>query len=706
MRLCSDFANGFLIAHIFSSYFPEQFTMHSFDPGSSMEKKKNNWKQLCMLFKKIKFSIRNEMAVVRSIIDCDMDTTIVFINEVYTFLTTKSTSRKCVPQFSRRPLPVSASSTEQKNDIVESEHLDSSSSINSSKPSKLLRGKLHQMDPRAESKLSIQTGGVNIKPVKETFMSLRTSKLGLSSSLPGTPQTPEEKQYCMDGHTPMHVLEQIILEHLSQQPNSLQLFLSSSMDQDSNGDDHDLHKVLGELALRAIDFAAVGHLHLHELIKIIPLLCSSFIVKDSNDAGRVLVQVGRSLNSNKPNVTSSFFFDFMFPALKPAFIGDVVSKRRLALAIMESYCPFDSNLVHTCCIREFTSRVDEISVTLACVVDLLALLDDRSLGDIEEPLKHLYLELGFRGISTCSPSIRTNGAYILMRVTVDCVERRNISKVDLQHLLQRLLPLCKDTWWEVVCLALQTYCFVLQTGVFETALEAIETILLSQKSPMVCQQLCLCVAPLLKQFPQLTCLFLGAVLELQQPVRKSLLGLPCDPLPMMRDSVAKMAVNTTLMELWVWDTPSLVEDMIHRFGSKQALDAGQIDLLFVLVNDDSTRDCICEIWSHISTPLMRSLEIAVSRSDMALEIVDLLKCFVVDNNVFSHPLWSIGLHALFIRSTTNDFHAAPAYLFAQGIRSIVDGGDQECRALFYAMVEQTSRDFPELVENRFYQMII
>ncbi|XP_077158554.1 spermatogenesis-associated protein 4 isoform X1 [Paroedura picta] len=82
-----DFSNGYLIAEIFSWYYPEDIQMYSFQNGTSLAAKLSNWSQLG------KFFAKRNLKPIRELIDgtihCKPGAAEIFVQDIYTMLTNK-----------------------------------------------------------------------------------------------------------------------------------------------------------------------------------------------------------------------------------------------------------------------------------------------------------------------------------------------------------------------------------------------------------------------------------------------------------------------------------------------------------------------------------------------------------------------------------------------------------------------------------------
>lgn len=83
-----DFSNGYLVAEIFSWYFPRDFQMHSFDNGTSLAAKQSNWSQIEKFFVKQNISLFKEM--IDGTIHCKPGAAELLVQEIYTILTNRS----------------------------------------------------------------------------------------------------------------------------------------------------------------------------------------------------------------------------------------------------------------------------------------------------------------------------------------------------------------------------------------------------------------------------------------------------------------------------------------------------------------------------------------------------------------------------------------------------------------------------------------
>ncbi|XP_059372697.1 spermatogenesis-associated protein 4 [Carassius carassius] len=82
-----DLSNGYLVAEIFSWYFPRDFHMHSYDNGASLAARQSNWSQIERFFEKQNISLLKE--VIDGTIHCKPGAAELLVQEIYTFLTNR-----------------------------------------------------------------------------------------------------------------------------------------------------------------------------------------------------------------------------------------------------------------------------------------------------------------------------------------------------------------------------------------------------------------------------------------------------------------------------------------------------------------------------------------------------------------------------------------------------------------------------------------
>ncbi|XP_007528338.1 spermatogenesis-associated protein 4 [Erinaceus europaeus] len=80
-----DFSNGFLVAEIFTIYYPWDLKLSSFQNGTSLKVKLDNWGQLEKFMAKKRFKLPKEL--IHGTIHCKAGVAEILIQEVYTLLT-------------------------------------------------------------------------------------------------------------------------------------------------------------------------------------------------------------------------------------------------------------------------------------------------------------------------------------------------------------------------------------------------------------------------------------------------------------------------------------------------------------------------------------------------------------------------------------------------------------------------------------------
>ncbi|CAO2612147.1 Spermatogenesis-associated protein 4 [Lemmus lemmus] len=91
-NITRDFSNGYLIAEIFCIYYPWDLRLSSFENGTSLKVKLDNWAQIEKFLAKKKFKLPKEL--IHGTIHCKAGVPEILIQELYTLLTHREI--KCV----------------------------------------------------------------------------------------------------------------------------------------------------------------------------------------------------------------------------------------------------------------------------------------------------------------------------------------------------------------------------------------------------------------------------------------------------------------------------------------------------------------------------------------------------------------------------------------------------------------------------------
>ncbi|XJO77732.1 hypothetical protein BDV3_002274 [Batrachochytrium dendrobatidis] len=98
-----DFANGYLIAEIFSRYYPNELQVWLLYTGDSTPQKANNWDVIGKFFKRNNINIPKE--AMEAVMHCHADAAIRFVENLYMLLTKNSLPERSIIQDQEEIVP-------------------------------------------------------------------------------------------------------------------------------------------------------------------------------------------------------------------------------------------------------------------------------------------------------------------------------------------------------------------------------------------------------------------------------------------------------------------------------------------------------------------------------------------------------------------------------------------------------------------------
>ncbi|GBG34370.1 Spermatosis-associated protein 4 [Hondaea fermentalgiana] len=674
-----DFANGFLVAEMFSRYFPKLIQMHSYDNALRMSARQDNWRQLELVFAKIGFEIDNQTQLIESAMNSQPGASLQIINAAYTFLT------------AREIWGLSAGST----------------ASTSKGASKILRGENRQL-AKVASQVQVKTGTVNIKSVESGIMALRAAKRSShveafgsgSSSVPAHDALIDESKM-MDGstgesktgsshggapsiHSPFGILEEAVAAALGSKSGYSIPNLLGDIDclaPDSAASPmmplEELESVVASLQAQGDALMRAAMAYPEQWTQLAPRLATVLLYRDNRLAGQILADVGGAMAEEDACTARAVYFKSIFPVMKASMETALPRQRATAVAIYAAYCPPQDRIGQYEALRMLQRHLKQRQTLLACTVTLMNLAEGDLALEVEDPLSRWLISLAVEGLTHSAPSARACSMAILGGVLerIDAVD-----KVATPDLLFRVSALAIDPWWEV------------RVQLARVAIAARDFLLLHEalREPErfgehACKLVCCLLAPVLSQDESLAPLFVRCALGLSSASRRDVLGVPSEDREGLgvfinAHNAATQTAKEHLAAAHVWDTELLL-DVFTRGASSSTrkadyavsknMNEGEADILLALllcslrnasqqtepeqtneqaaihgadssVDEEYIRSLWHEVYEALAASILRG--IADARDDAARmePLADLVLLFskgYAGLNVFAHPLW-------------------------------------------------------------------
>ncbi len=467
-----DFSSGFLVAEIFSRYFPNLFFMHSFDNGSSKSKKKNNWHQLVLLFRKIGFTPKREEELVNGVMDSDPTLVVAFLNLVYSFLTSRKVNTKRAPSVlvgkRSRNVHTDHDPSYDENDLnaeeeeEEEERSDEAFQGEESKgfvesthtPSKILRGEVRSVRDAVQD-VHIKTKGVKLTVLETDIMRLRAANMSFidgdgecktsstqSKTINGSKSEvstflDENSRAGLEKLKPLELIQKALEESLGAKSG----FSSSSFLKElqlpcesSTLSENDLNGVLSLVAEYKSILAQSILSAPDEWAILGPALCGAITNWNAQVARDILCQVGSWLELLDAQAAWEVLMPHMIPILQST------DQRKLGMEILVAFAPVETWL-HSAVMQELSQALD-MRTLYACIVALMESLENQV---IHPSGVKWYSNLVSLGKAHSAPSVRARSVAIARSLVSKQDKESKEEHVACSFGLDQLVH---DTWWE------------------------------------------------------------------------------------------------------------------------------------------------------------------------------------------------------------------------------------------------------------------
>ena len=693
-----DFANGFLIAEIFSKFYSKEIKMHSYDTGSSISAKLSNWGLLETFFRKESVPITK--------LDWDPviysapDAAIKLLKKVYEFLTKKPVEE---PPVQPRPHPkdgftqtsvpkdLDTKSVQSKTHQLFAEEVTETDEIPiGGEPKialkKLPHGNTRQMDKVALKQLQgIEIREVEIKPIEKSIMLRGAKSLSMQKSMnePSFSASGRGESMIKHAHSANYelinsvnkpivdIMADIMQEALNYtQKNQSELgegilsqdlgkyfFMNiETIPQDITSAFFEfLNKkstIIADICLKishefwmlfSLSFPAIERLSVRsdQFLHLMEFLCS----------------IGEKMLSMDPSGTETLFFKYVL-----ARSADILMKNQEKREVM-------CHLLYFYIVGEPDARIkgiQKMAEVLPGYHELVKCLAVFIKYDKEynEDLHDIFIYYGLLGLEHPSPYVRTAALAIFSQIAT-------LNHAPVLSIVPQLKSLSQDKWWEVRGQVLQCSGTLLSlidnnsedSGVAETIYnlkDIIYNTFYPKENKLVLRIGLVYIAPVLHKYPELAERYVECLLVLRDDFRKTLLELPEDSQTLIDETALVFGSNTQQYKIkgcplfWKNSTVALALSNHVKNSNLQSLDEAHIDILFACTRADFDDRVI---WVEIFEKIKDHLFVALCESEMCDKAQIILKKFFTAPETYENCLVAskeMLLKALYFIFTSNE----------------------------------------------------
>ena len=565
-----DFANGFLIAEIFSRYYPQHIKMHSFDNGSQTGKKEGNWKLLSVFF--AKFGVPISKKDWEPVMFAAPEAVGALLKKVYAFLTNKELKDPpIVPSVKSMPRarPTSAlllkddelqrlgdQAFDQKPQMmeIEEEKTDQLRSGDVKAPLKqLTRGQPKQLTKGADRQAQpVEIRDVEIRVVEKKLNEIKVTKTlsmhrsaGDQSNLASVKSVEAPAKHALSSHDPstttIKPVSEIIYEVLAEahlhakkasfeppegekQENVVAMFLLRLQSEQAeyvaaffdglNGKAQQFADIMAKNAQEFWGFVSLVKYQMEEL----PETSEGFlrIIETLSILAERLVVI------DAPAAERLFCESLLDHVAR--LVHEYPNKRQGLCYLLHAFVPNDA-AARLRVIQKFSGKLGGLEDIVKCLSILVK--HDK---EFNEELHDVYIFYALLGVEHTSPHIRSSALAIFSHIAI-------LNYIPVLSIIHHLRSFTEDRWWEVRAQVLQC------TGTLLSLLdptseehqdhiaqltEIANSMLKSNATGNVLRVALVYLAPALNKQPGLCEKYVNCLLAVSPDIRRAVLQTPAE----------------------------------------------------------------------------------------------------------------------------------------------------------------------------------